>query len=168
MTQSQGHFSFSWCPANKELGGTSSRTADPEWPGGYPISCDTKVGEFGGNRCCLWASVCGQQLHCASLIEIFFYHYYYYFPFLSHSIKLCISAHKFYFFSHSPHLPHCGWVSEQLCGTALLLGDITAVLVLLTLSSFLFLEPSWLGSKYLYFSTTAVKEIDSVLFIAET
>ena len=40
---SQGHFSFSRCPASRELemhkklGADRTRTADPNWPKGFPV-----------------------------------------------------------------------------------------------------------------------------------
>jgi len=43
LTQSQGHFNFSSCPASeeleahKELGKDRTRTTDPNWPEGHPI-----------------------------------------------------------------------------------------------------------------------------------
>lgn len=46
LTQSQGCFSFSHCPASmeaeehKELGGDGTRTAFTQWPKGYPITYD--------------------------------------------------------------------------------------------------------------------------------
>lgn len=128
MTQSQGRFSFSWCPASNELGGASSRTAAPEWPGGYPTPCDTKVGRVG-----FWGGINATCEHQRVVTSCIVHHLFIYsfiiiiITFPSFPIQLnCVSQPTS--FTFSPVLPtypsvggwasscvvlHCCWVTSQ-------------------------------------------------------